>query len=377
MARILASTIALTQFSVTGSMPGSEEVFPTISAALSTHAFQAIDKSAEAHSAGWVQVDDTAVATFENPGSLHIDNLLLFSLRQDQRRIPAAVLNAEIKVDSDKFLKEHPNLRRVPKAKRAEIKELVTARLYAKTLPAPTVCDVAWDIKTGTLNLFANSQKQIDNFDTIFRKTFPEFTLKQVIPYHRAEQEAAFLNLYDELVASNQSNSDSLIALIRENTWIGKDFLLWLLAGCNSDKAAGFSAWIDNRLVMVGATNEGTQKITVAGDVHDRMPTIKTALLDGKQITSATVYIEKDENLWRFTLSGDTFVISGYRTPAVRMEREIDEQVSEFQAAILEKMFLLNTGMTCLHTLLRMFLEERLSTNWSDRLAEIQAWMEE
>jgi len=33
--------------------------------------------------------------------------------------------------------------------------------------------------------------------------------------------------------------------------------------------------------------------------------------------------------------------------------------------------------MTCLHTLLRMFLEERLSTNWSDRLAEIQAWMEE
>jgi hypothetical protein len=377
MSRLLAGTIALTQFQVTGEIPGADDIFSIISAALSRFAFQPIDNNTEPASLGWVQADDTAVATFDNPGSLWIDHLLLFSLRQDVRRIPTAVLNAEIKKESEAYLQENPNLRRVPKHKRAELKELVTLRLLAKTLPVPTVCDVVWDTKAGVISLFANANKMIDLFDRSFRKTFPEFTLQMIVPYRRAEQEASFLNLSDALSPLNQSATDNVVSLIRDNVWIGQDFLLWLLAGGSDGITPGFSAWIDNRLVMIGATGEGTQKIAVTGDVHDRLPTIKTALLDGKHITSATIFIENsEENNYRLTLAGDTFIINGFKTPTVRLTGEVDDAVTEFQASVLEKMFLINTGMGYLQTLLRLFLEARLTDRWSECRANIQAWMD-
>lgn len=377
MSRLLASTIALTQFTVTGNMPGVDDLFPTISAALSRFAFQSIDNTTDPGSFGWTHLDDTAVATFDNPGSLWIDNLLVFSLRQDVRRIPTAVLNAEIKKESEAFLAEYPNLRRVPKNKRAEMKEHVTLRLLAKTLPVPTVCDVVWDIKTGVVNLFANSNKMIELFDTQFRKTFPEFTLQMIIPYRRAENEAEFLGMSEALTSLNQSASDNVVSMIRDNAWIGRDFLLWILSGQSNGITPGFSAWIDNRLVMIGATGEGTQKIAVTGDVYDRLPTIKTALLDGKHITSATILIENSEEFnYRLTLAGDTFIINGFKTPAIMVTREIDENVTEFQAVVLEKMFLVNNGMGYLQTLLRLFLEVRLTDRWSECLVDMKAWMD-
>lgn len=377
MSRLPANTIALTQFTVTGDIPGADDLFPTISSALSRFAFQSIDNTTDQLSTGWVHLNDSAVAAFDNPGLLWIDNLLVFSLRQDVRRVPTAVLNAEIKKESEAFLAENPNLRRVPKQKRADIKETVTLRLLARTLPVPTVCDVAWDMKAGVINLFANANKMIELFDKQFRMTFPEFSLQMVVPYRRAEKLVENLPLSSVLAAYNGAASDSVVSLIRDNAWIGRDFLLWLLSGQSNGITAGFSAWIDSRLVMIGATGEGTQKITVAGDVHDRLPTIKTALLDGKNITSATIYIENNDGaVYRLTLAGDTFIINGFKTPAVRLDGEVDESVTEFQAFVLEKMFLINTGMGYLQTLLQLFLEVRLSNRWTGCLADIKAWMD-
>ena len=378
MSRILASTIALTQFTVTGPYPGVDYLFTFFPEALSRHAFQPIDQSTDIASVGWVNIHDSAVSISDNPGLLWLDKFLFFSLRQDVRKIPTAVLNQEIKKEEDAFLAEHQNLRRIPKAKRAEIKELVTLRLLAKTLPVPAVNDVAWNTETGTLYFFSNSGKTIDLFTDIFHKTFPEYHLTPVVPYHRAQQAAVAVDLVNEITAANQSNSDNFLSLIRDNSWIGRDFLLWLLSGCNSDSAAGFSAWVDNKLVMVGPGAEGVQKITVAGDFFDRMPAIKTALLDGKQITSATLFFKKEENQYQLTLVGETFSISGFKTPQVRLERQIDDTLSEMQAVTLEKMHLINTGMGFLNDLLSLFLVDRLTVgSWSERQKDIQAWMEE
>jgi hypothetical protein len=378
MSRLLASSTALTQFTVTGTLPGPDDLFSIISSALSRFAFRPINDTPDAVSTGWVQIDDMTVAAFDNPGSVWIGHFLFFSLRQDVRRIPGAVLKQEMKKEEDTWLKEHPNMRRMPKRKREETKEATTLKLLAKTLPVPSVSDVVWDTKTGTIYLFANAGKMIDLFESLFRKTFPEYGLKMVIPYHRAEQSAISTNLTQELIAANQAGSDSLLSLIKDNTWIGRDFFLWLLAGSSGGQTNGFSAWIDKRLVMIGMGGEGLQKITVAGDVAGRFPTIKTTIQDGKQITSATVYIEDNDGVvYRMTLAGDTFIMNGFRTPAVRLDGEIDDTINEFQAAILEKMHLVNTGLGYLHTLLTLFLEERLTTRWGARLDEIQTWMEE
>lgn len=379
MSRIFASSTSLTQFAVSGPLPGNEDMFQFIAEALQKFAFQPIDNSAEPVSTGWVQADDVSLASFENPGSLWIDNYLFFSLRQDTRRIPAAVLKAEMKKEEEKYLKANPNMRRLPKLMREEKKELVTARLLAKSLAAPSIHDVVWDLKTGIINLFSNSNKALELFDSYFRKTFPGFSLKMVVPYSRAEQICSPLNLADRLAALNQSATDSIVSLIRDNVWIGQDFLLWLLAGSADGSTSGFSAWIDSRLVMVGQGGEGTQKIAITGDVADRLPTIRAALQDGKRITSATVHFETNEGaLYRFTMAADTFIINGFKTPIALVTEAIDDSVNEFQAALLEKTHLINTGMGYFHNLLQLFFEDRLlEDRWLKRLAVITEWMGE
>ncbi len=68
-------------------------------------------------------------------------------MRRDQRKIPAAVLKSHTAREEGAFLAEHPNLRRTPKGKREEIKELVQIRLMAKCLPIPATTDLVWDRK--------------------------------------------------------------------------------------------------------------------------------------------------------------------------------------------------------------------------------------
>ena len=107
------------------------------------------------------------------------------------------------------------NLRRTPKNKRAEIKELVQVRLLTRCLPVPSIVDVVWDQKSGILTLFSLGGKVIERFEEQFRKTFEGFSPVVIHPFARARM---LLDgpLLESLEKSNQANSDAVTALIRE-----------------------------------------------------------------------------------------------------------------------------------------------------------------
>ena len=385
---VYSNTVSMTQFIITGELPDIDDS-KWFCDKFSGRAFQSIENSTDELSEGWTQTDHPDNSSFELPSDFWRDNYLLLSMRRDQRKIPGAVLKSHTSRKEAAFLAEHPNLRRTPKGKREEIKELVQINLMAKCLPVPATTDLVWDRKSGALTLFGAGSKVLERFEDLFRKTFEGFHLLAIHPFARARMllEGGTLDLLEK---ANQANSDSAAALIRDNQWLGWEFQLWLLyrslngAGdfniCRSGHFSNgerFSAWIDDRIQMQGGSEEGgIQKVSVSGSQDSYMEAI-TALRGGKVITSSTICMEKDENLWKLTLKGDTFTFASFKTPSIRIERDNTvEEMSEREAAFYERMYLLEQGVQLFDSVFTTFLKERLSDNWGGRMKAIQEWLE-
>lgn len=385
---VYANTVSITQFAVTGELPKTEQ-FEWFSKKLADRGFQSIENSTEESSEGWALVDKPDDASFDVPSDFWRDNYVVFSLRKDQRKIPAAVLKSHTGREEGVFLAQNPNLRRTPKHKREEIKEQVQIRLLTRCLPVPSTVDVVWDQKSGVLTLYSLGTKVIERFEDIFRKSFEGFSPVIVHPFARARTllEGQML---DALEAANQSGSDAVVAMIRDNQWLGWDFMLWLLQrGVNGEgefsvcrpghitHGEKFSAWIDDRIQFQGGGEEGgIQKVTVSGS-QDSYLEAKSALKGGKRITSATICMEKDENPWKLTLKGDTFGFASFKCPQVRVEKDATvDQMSEREAVFYERMFLMEQGIQMFDSLFTAFLTERLTDAWNGRLQAIQAWLD-
>lgn len=385
---VYANTVSIAQFQVSGELP-KEDLFAWFSQKLRDRGFQSIEHSTEELAEGWTLVDRADNADFEAPSDFWRDNYLVFSLRRDQRRIPAALLKSHAGREEAVFLAEHPNMRRAPKKKREEIKELVQVRLLARCLPVPSSVDVVWDAKSGVLTLFSLGSKIIERFEDIFRKTFDGFSPILIHPLARART-LVDSQMLEKLEAQNKSTTESIVAQIRDNQWLGWEFQLWLLQrGLNGEgefavsrpghvgQGERFAAWIDDRIQLQGGSSEGgVQKVSVSGSQESYQEAI-SALKNGKQITSSTIYLEKDENIWKLTLKGETFGFASFKCPQVRIERDATvEEISEREAAFYERMFLLEQGVQLFDSLFKAYLEERLSDQWPERMKTIQAWLE-
>ncbi len=384
---VYANTVSITQFAVTGELPGTDQ-FQWFSKKLSDRGFSSIENSTEESSEGWSLVDRPDDSTFDVPSEFWRDNVLVFSLRRDQRKIPAAVLKSHTGREEGAFLAQNVNLRRTPKHKRDEIKEQVQLRLLGRCLPVPSIVDVVWDLTSGVLTLYSLGTKVIERFEDLFRKTFEGFSLVIIHPFARARNLLSGQQL-DALEAANQAGSDAVVALIRENQWLGCEFMLWLLQRgvngegefpvcCPGHHAVGekYTAWIDDRIQFLGGGAEGgIQKVTVSGSQDSYLEAI-SALKGGKRITSATICIDKDDNPWKLTLKGDTFGFASFKCPQVRVEKDATvDQSSEREAAFYERMFLMDQGLQLFDSLYTTFLKERLTDSWNGRLQAVQAWL--
>jgi len=386
---VYSNTVSITQFTISGDLPPKQDQFAWFSQKLSARGFQSIENSVEESSEGWTEVDRPDAAEFATPSDFWRDNYLLFSLRRDQRKIPSAVLKSHAGREEGAYLAQHPNLRRTPKNKRTEIKEQVQVRLLTRCLPVPSSTDVVWDQRSGIVTLFSVGGKVIERFEDMFRKTFEGFSPVIIHPFARARM-LLDDTLLESLEKANQANSDSVAALIRDNQWLGWEFMLWLLqrgingegefsVSCPGNLTAGerFSAWIDDRIQFQGGGEEGgIQKVSVSGSQDSYLEAI-SALKGGKRITSATVCMEKDENLWKLTLKGETFGLASFKCPQIRIEKDATvDQVSEREAAFYERMYLLEQGVQLFDSLFGAFLRERLSEEWPKRLVVIQEWLD-
>ena len=383
---ILSNTVSITQFDVLG--VGHEgDFFGTICARLNEFGFKPIDNSAEELSLGWVELDDHRSAEFSSEDGFRRDNYLTFTLRRDQRKLPAVTVKAELETEKRKFLAENPTWSKVPKDKTEELKELVRARLLSRILPTPALFDVVWDTKTNRLSFTSLTPRNIDDFTDLFQKTFPGLRLVMVHPLARVKSIIPEI-LRQDLEATVMAIDGPVLEQIVANRWIGCDFMSWLLYRSMSGAASyvvdrggpaiigeSFTAFLDNRLIFTGQGNEGAQKIMVAGP-QDNFEEACAALRQGKEITEATIYFEKLEHLWRLTLKGELFQFSSFKCPTVRIEKgaELDD---ERQSIFYERMHVMSEGLQLFDSLLLEFLKVRLVANrWNTESQKMTGLLE-
>jgi len=383
---ILSNTVSICQFQVAGELPASD-LFSWASERLARNGFQSIDQGAAELSTGWVHLDDHRDSSFAVPAAFWRDHYLAFTLRRDQRRLPAALLKAYQQVAEHEYLAANPGLSRVPKQKREELKEAVRGALLAKTLPVPSAWDAVWDTRSGLVSFTSLSPAIVEQFEAQFKKTFDGLRLVAVHPFARAGQVVAE-GLKPALAQANQAGSEAVIDLVRSNQWLGWDFFLWLMFRTMHDTSEyrvsrpgpsrenePFVAYLNDRLVLLCAGENGVQKITVAGP-QDHFSEVRTALSSGKRITEATLYLEKEEHTWKVTLKGELFHFASLKAPAVKIEKDngVDE-VSEREAVFYERMFVLEQGLQLFDSLYATFLTLRLGSGWGDEEQQIGAWL--
>lgn len=383
---ILNNTVSICQFEVTGPKYAGDLV-AWAGTRLAGNGFRSIEQTSEELSIGWVQLDDLQESCFDGIQTYQRDQYLAFSLRRDQRKLPATLLKAYLERAEEEFLVENPNLRRMPKQKRENLREAIRGSLFARTLPTPMVHDVVWNTEANLVTFTNLGTKTIDLFIDLFNKSFEGLRLLPVHPYARARR-VADDQLAEQLQEANLATSDSVLDLIDANRWLGRDFLLWLLhetmnSSCEyvvnqpGPAAAGecFVAYLNDRLILAGTNENGAQKVSVTGP-QDHFSEVCAALRSGKEIHEAVIYLEKQEQLWKLTLKGETFHFASFKAPPVTIEKDdLTDPALEQEAVFYERMYTLNEGQQLFDSLYARFLQERLGGNWEGKQRAIHAWL--
>ncbi len=386
---LLAPSTGICHFEVIGTLP-QDQIFQLLTERLHNERFRSIENSADEYSCGWVELDDYDATAFSEERRLKREQLICFALREDRRKIPAALLKREVARISGDFLAAHPTFNRVPRQERETIRDQASSLLFSRTLPVPAVSDVVWNIESGLLRFTSLSQGRIDSFQGLFHQSFPDLRLRLLTPIARAKS-LANEEQQNRLADLNQANSDAALEEIETNRWMGEDFLQWLLyRSLNSDSGYAvccegpllsgqpFKAWLDNRLLLLGSGQEGEQKISVAGP-QDHFAEVCAALRSGKRIAEATLHLSLgEEQNWKLTLKGERFSFASFRTPMTKPDSDpTDDPAIEAEAAFYTKIGTINEGEQLFSSLLKAFLEQRLNDRWAAEAAAMTTWFSE
>lgn len=385
---ILSNTASICQFQINGNVP-KDNFFEWVGECLAENGFRSIEQGSEELAVGWVQLDDIRESGFALPLTYARDHYLAFSLRRDQRRIPSALFKAHLEVAQNEFLAANPGLNRVPKQKKEDLRDAVRGTLMSKTLPSPAIYDVVWDTRSNLVYFTSLSTKVIEMFEDLFKQTFDGLRLVTVHPFERARRVLP-KPLQAVLAQANQATSENVVDLIKDNQWLGNDFLQWAMYQTMKTSSEyrvsqpgpalneeGFVAYLNDRLVLMGGEGDGVQKITVAGP-QDHFREVTTALRGGKQITEANLYLEKVENVWKMNLKGEMFHFASFKAPKVTLEKDdLTDPEREKAAVFYERMSLLEEGLQLFDSLYANFLGERLGEGWAARKKEIEGWLAE
>ena len=383
---ILFNTISICQLRVAGDRP-DKDLYEWVSDRLAQNSFKSIDNTTDEISSGWVHLDDSSKNSFAYPRAFWRDHYVAFTLRRDQRRLPSVLFRAHLKNAESEFLAAHPGMRRVPKQKREELSEAVRSALYAKTLPVPSTYDAVWDTRSGLVTFTSLSPKVMELFENHFKNTFDGLRLLMLHPFSRAERVLRD-DLKPTLLKANRAATGDALNLIHDNQWLGWDFLLWLTyqtMNKTSEYAVNqpgpaqegepFVAYLNDRLVLLGGEEGGIQKVSVVGS-QEQFSEVRAALKNGKQITEATLYFEREEYQWKMTLKSLMFHFASFKSPSIKLEKDnITDEADEKEAAFYERMYVLEEGLQLFDSLYAAFLGIRLGKTWADEEKNIRKWL--
>ena len=174
------------------------------------------------------------------------------------------------------------------------------------------------------------------------------------------------------------------IGYIGENTdlILGQEFLTWLWFRSETGNVfrmegtehngEPFTVAMEQRIVVRGGEGENQETATVVGSFSP-LREARLGLLTGKQVVRCLVRLEKDGMDWQVSLKAEDFSINSLRTPKVAR----DDGDEDPEGLFLEKMYLIDLGLSMLDEMFRQFLTLRLTpAAWNKEAEAVAAWMQ-
>lgn len=163
---------------------------------------------------------------------------------------------------------------------------------------------------------------------------------------------------------------------IEKTRFLGREFLVWLWwktelfeGAMTLPEAGACEVWLDDQLTLE-ARGESVEQSKLKGSSPSTTPEAREALRQGKVPTKARISITKGERDFSLAFDGESFTLSGCRTPALLQ----DEKEERFY----ERMYLIEELEEAVQELYKEFLTIRTSPKWdSDIAPAIRDWVRE
>ncbi|MEG6505928.1 recombination-associated protein RdgC [Nitratidesulfovibrio sp. 1201_IL3209] len=177
----LNASSSFTRFRIADPVPAT--LWPTLPDKLKQFCFRDIDATSDERSWGWVCFDDM-LDTAWRTAPPEKGGYIAFSLRQDTRRIPAAVLKKHLSLAlrEEEARNKEQGKKFVSRERKKELKEQTRLRLMSRFLPIPAEFNVLWAIDTGIVYFASTQSKMLDLFSDYFTLTF-DLHLEPLTPY--------------------------------------------------------------------------------------------------------------------------------------------------------------------------------------------------
>jgi DNA recombination-dependent growth factor C len=163
---LLQGTLSLRRFLVLGPVPSEEELHE----GLRQDAFRPFEDGLEEERVGWCDWRNLLILPPDRDWVVQ-ERFAVFGLRLDSRKVPSALLKAQVDLRLQSLQKEK-DLAFVGREARISLADEVKVDLLRKVLPTPKVSEVAWDLKGGMLWTTASSQKTQSALIGLFIKSF-------------------------------------------------------------------------------------------------------------------------------------------------------------------------------------------------------------
>ena len=315
---------------------------------------------------GWVSNRHLLDRTINADTVMHAGYLYL-QLLKAQRKIPPALLRAEIRMEQLVELQAR-GVAFLDWKTRAEIRKSVTDRLLPQMPPTLHGIEVVIDEKAEVLYATATTDKQCDALSLELQTTLG------IRPVPLDPTEAAFRRGGVNVGALAPTSFSPECEDSEASGSIGQDFLTWLwfiseqrTGGVRLGSGDEYGIMIEGPLVFV-LEGDGAHEATLRRGAPMISAEAKTALLAGKKLRRAVVNLARGEDVWRGTIDADTFVFRGLRLP----KGEAVDRTGRFQ----ERMLALRTFREAFFTAYDLFLSERsVPSNWVSTRAEIHQWI--
>ena len=186
---LLSPSTSLTRYRVEGSV--EKPLKQAVLNGLTKHIFNTSDDAASGKTIGWTSFNSPYQPDFK-AFSFVFGSYFVFSLRIDQKTIPANLVNKYFAIESARKLAA-TGREYLSRDEKKLIKEHVVNTLHLRMPATPKIFNILWNYDSSVLMFFTNLKSPNEELETLFAASF-RLQLIRIFPYTLADRACGLSN---------------------------------------------------------------------------------------------------------------------------------------------------------------------------------------